>query len=523
MEGSSNMSTIVANIDIANLSKPRPMTEEVIVGKDVLELLAGAMYADPLTIFREYVQNAADSIDVARAQGLDPGEGFGLVITLDRAARTILVRDNGAGIPASDFAARLTSIGASQKRGKALRGFRGVGRLSGLGYCQEILFRGRAEGDAKVVELRWDGRRLRDLLRDSNFAGDLSHLVRSVVEIRKLPAEGYPARFFEVELRKVTRLRGDLLLNDDSVRSYLSQVAPVPFHPSFRFGPQITAYLRERGVREPIEIRMTGDEEPIYHRARDHIEFSGKVRDAVQSIEFLEFLGHDGNVEAFGWILDHAYLGAVPRRLGLGGIRLRTGNIQVGDESILSHLFVEPRFAGWAIGDIHIESKSILPNARRDEFEASVAYAYLQDDFTIFLKRISQTVRDRSLVRNRIRKAQAVLILADQWLDQARDQDLPVAVQQRVRAIVQERISEAQKQLEKIDEGSLEAAQLRQRIGTTLSRRTKLLKDEESTGGRRSAKDKAIDVAISVILEHAATPSVGLTMSKRVLRAFEAS
>lgn len=523
MEGTHNMPPIVANIDVASLSKPRPMTEEVVVGKDVLELLAGAMYADPLTIYREYVQNAADAIDIARAKGLDAGEGFGALIILDRAGRSILIRDNGASIPANEFVTRLTSIGASQKRGKALRGFRGVGRLSGLGYCQEILFRGRAEGDTKVTEIRWDGRKLRDLLRDSNFAGDLSSLVRSVVEIRKLPGDGYPTRFFEVELRKVVRLRGDLLLNEDSVRSYLSQVAPVPFHPEFHLGPQISAYLRKRGVRESISVRLASDEDPIYHRASDHITFNERSKDAIQSVEFLEFLGQDGDVEAFGWVLDHAYLGAVPRRLGLGGIRLRNGNIQVGDESILSHLYAEPRFAGWAIGDIHIESRAILPNARRDEFEASVGYTYLQDEFIIFLKRISQTIRDRSLVRNRIRKAQAELIFADQWLDQVKGKELPSAVLQRIRTIVQARIDEAEKQLDKIDANSSEAAQLRHWIGTTSSRRTKLLKEEESASGRRSAKDKAIDIAIAVILEHAATPTAGLTMSKRVISAFEGS
>lgn len=523
MGGSSNMPSVAARIDLASLSKPRQMTEQVIVGKDVLELLAGAMYADPLTIFREYVQNAADAIDIGRSQGLDPAGGFGVAITLDRATRTIRVHDNGASLAADDFVSRLTAVGASQKRGTALRGFRGVGRLCGLGYCQELFFRGRAEGDSRVTELRWDGRKLRDLLRDPDFTGDLGSLIRRAVEIRKLPAEGQPPRFFEVEMRKVARLRGDLLLNNENVRSYLSQVAPVPFDPKFSLGKKVAAHLRERGVREPIIVRLSGDEAPIYHRARDNIEFGEKRKDVVQSVEFLEFLGQDGDVEAFGWVLDHAYLGAVPRRLGLGGIRLRTGNIQVGDEHILAHLYPEPRFASWAIGDIHIESKAVLPNARRDEFEASVAYSYLQDEFTILLKRIAQTIRDRSLVRNRIRKAQAALALADQWLDQVKGKDVPHALLQRIRSIVEERIGEAQQHLGKVASESAEASQLRHRIGTTAGRRTKLLKDEGPARGRRSAQDKAIDVAIAVILEHAATPSAGLTMSRRVLNAFAPS
>ena len=36
----------------------------VIVGKDILELLSSSMYLDPITIYREYVQNSADAIDL---------------------------------------------------------------------------------------------------------------------------------------------------------------------------------------------------------------------------------------------------------------------------------------------------------------------------------------------------------------------------------------------------------------------------------------------------------------------------
>ncbi len=47
-----------------------PATSDMItIGKDVLELLSSAMYVDPLTIYREYVQNAADAIDEIRANG----------------------------------------------------------------------------------------------------------------------------------------------------------------------------------------------------------------------------------------------------------------------------------------------------------------------------------------------------------------------------------------------------------------------------------------------------------------------
>ncbi len=44
--------------------------ERIAIGKDVLELLSTSMYVDPMTVYREYVQNAADAIDDARSAKL---------------------------------------------------------------------------------------------------------------------------------------------------------------------------------------------------------------------------------------------------------------------------------------------------------------------------------------------------------------------------------------------------------------------------------------------------------------------
>ena len=43
-----------------NKHTPVPTPLEIVVGKDILELVSSSMYIDPLTIYREYIQNAAD-------------------------------------------------------------------------------------------------------------------------------------------------------------------------------------------------------------------------------------------------------------------------------------------------------------------------------------------------------------------------------------------------------------------------------------------------------------------------------
>jgi hypothetical protein len=68
--------------------KRKPIEGEIVVGKDVLELFAGAMYAEPLSTFREYMQNAADSVDDARKLGLEENPHADVSIVFDHAERT---------------------------------------------------------------------------------------------------------------------------------------------------------------------------------------------------------------------------------------------------------------------------------------------------------------------------------------------------------------------------------------------------------------------------------------------------
>ena len=62
------MSTNIVPITLRE-SPWQNLASEIVIGKDILELLSSSMYVDPMTIYREYVQNAADSIDEARGTG----------------------------------------------------------------------------------------------------------------------------------------------------------------------------------------------------------------------------------------------------------------------------------------------------------------------------------------------------------------------------------------------------------------------------------------------------------------------
>jgi hypothetical protein len=374
-----------------------PGPDEVLVGKDVLELLSTSMYVDPMTIYREYVQNAVDAIEERRTAG---GRSSGKVsIDLDSAARSIRFRDNGIGLEWDIFSERLCTLGASAKRGTSARGFRGVGRLAGLGYCQELIFRSRAEGEDRVSELRWDGRRLKSTLRESHTNGELADLVREVVSIRRVPAGSYPTHFFEVELTGVIRHRNDRLLNPEAVAEYLAQVAPVPFSPQFRFGADISAALGSRVELGELDIRVNQSVESIYRPHRNRIEIGEGEYDKYTDIEFCEIPGVDGGASGIAWVLHHGYTGAIPNAALVKGLRLRTGNMQIGDHALLEELFPEPRFNGWAVGEVHILDRRIIPNGRRDHFEQSVHFDNLLNHVGPVARDISRRCRQSSINR----------------------------------------------------------------------------------------------------------------------------
>jgi len=380
----------------------RAITEAPVLGKDVLELLSSSMYVNPLSIYREYVQNATDSIEEAVALGSLAKSSEGRIeIFIDQKLRSIRIRDNGMGIPESQFTKQLTALGASRKRGHKARGFRGVGRLAGLGYCQELVFRSRAHGERLVSELRWDCRLLKTVLRDANYSEQLGGVVSQVVRMRKTVDSTYPERFFEVELIGVVRHGTDRLMNASTVGNYLSQVAPIPFSPEFSFGKQIEEALSKYVALGNVNIYLNEASNPLYRPHRDSFVARKGHEDHYVGIDVLEMAGTDGRIAAIGWIARHGYCGAISTDSQIAGLRLRCGNIQIGETDLLNEIFQEPRFNAWSVGEIHVLDERILPNGRRDHFEQSVHFNDLIGQLGPVALDVSRLCRVSSTQRNR--------------------------------------------------------------------------------------------------------------------------
>ena len=79
------------------------------------------------------------------------------------------------------------------------------------------------------------------------------------------------------------------------------------------------------------------------------------------------------------------------------GIRLRAGNIQIGDAEALKHLFSEARGTNYFIGEVHTVDTNLIPNSRRDYFEeneACNAFEAKLKEYFAELYKIYHTVSD---------------------------------------------------------------------------------------------------------------------------------
>ena len=200
------------------------MKRELIIGKYTLESLTNGMYASPLDMYREYVQNAVDSLDEAFANGIELPDKLSIDITIDAENRVITIRDNGVGVPAETASETLLDIGNSQKSRMTSRGFRGIGRLAGLSYCDKLTFRTSVKGEEVASVIEFDAKYLKELLfPGSNDGVSVADVIEKIVTVRT-KKETTNRRYFEVRLDGAWSEAG--LIDPETVETYLIQHAP---------------------------------------------------------------------------------------------------------------------------------------------------------------------------------------------------------------------------------------------------------------------------------------------------------
>lgn len=359
------------------------MSNDIKIGKHTLESLTTGMYSDPRIIYREYIQNSTDAIDAAIKKGLLKGRHEGEInISINKNERSIVIFDNGAGIPFEKARSVLCDVGNSSKRHEENRGFRGIGRLGGLSYASELYFTTSSFGEKKKAIVKWDCSKLRVLLQPGKHDDyDMTRVIDEVVSVDILP-EKAEAHYFKVEISGVNENHTELI-SSDIIAEYLSEIAPVPFDSQrfpFYTDSQIGLKKKLLEIDKPLEeynIFLNDNPDPIYKPYKTWFTTKNK-RDDILRIDHIIEKDENGELLFWGWYAITNFYGQV-QDLGMKGLRVRKNNILIGDESILETFFSQERFNLWFIGEIYVYDKELIPNARRDNFEKNQAYVRFKD------------------------------------------------------------------------------------------------------------------------------------------------
>lgn len=389
------------------------------IGKTVLETLTSGMYDDARFIFREYIQNAVDQIDQAVQLGILPSKSDGRVeIEIDTDQRRIVISDNATGISQKDALQFLGDVANSQKDSTKQRGFRGIGRLGGLGYCDRLIFETSYKDEAVRSKIVLDAKLLKKIIEDSKNNSDAAAAISIITSVDKT-VEDADKHYFRVILEDVNV--GSKVLDINKVQQYLSMVAPVPFSSSFSYTNEIKNHLQARNLVLD-EYNIVLNDVTIFKAYKD--KFNDEKEDAsnIIGVEFVDITNDSQELLAICWYgyRNNSNVG-IPESNIERGIRIRTKNIALGDESTCKRFFDAERTNLRFIGEIHTINEGFVPNARRDYFnENSTCQQFEENAKKIFTaqnleNRLAQTA---SKLYSRLKEIKAYQIEREKFITQ---------------------------------------------------------------------------------------------------------
>ena len=381
------------------------------LGVHLLETITRGMYSEPMHCIREYVQNAYDSIRAARRGGVLAYDAGTIRIVIDRTSRRFKICDDGIGLSPEAAAVHLIDIGKSEKArsgadSKRNAGFRGIGRMAGISYCDTLRFR-TSDGNGRACKVEFDATAINRLTQRGQEPTTIVHAIESNARIEEYLAET-DAPYLEVTLEGV---RPDSpFLDQDYVANYLGGVAPVRHDPTgWSFGDKIQSFAADvdsEGSLEALSVLVCDAEGNVQVDIRRPFKNGFRTKDGNRQrdrhvrVKDVVALPDRGPVNGWwGWLAVHERRGALAD-ISFAGIRVRMHNIAVGDEHIVRNLFKTAALSRWCFGEIHITDPDLVPNAQRDDFEPSSEWSRISTQIKEETYRIEREIRKESDSRN---------------------------------------------------------------------------------------------------------------------------
>lgn len=415
---------------------PRPRTRgrgkavpSPLIGSFLLESITTGMYGERKNAIREYVQNSFDGIQAAiEEKVLRRGTGR-VTVTLSPDRKNLVIHDDGIGLPHRVAVNTLTAVGASRKERGRQAGFRGIGRLAGIAFTRILRFRTKAAGDELETIVEFDCDQLRQGMLNSGRK-PAAELIMACATYEQVKVPDSRAHYFEVSLIGLTNAPVEAT-DPLQLRTFLSQVAPVDFHPDFKaFRDEL---VEEADALDAPELQDAPDEDdeespdwsvleddattmleriPIKHISLV-IRSGAPIREEQVFKPYRSRLGvddsddvpltrisvHSGDSGAWwGWI-GHKTKPGEYQDEAVGGLRFRLNNIQIDGNDLITlvpttnELRSAFRWSNWFVGEIYIDPRAVVPNARRDNFEEDARWLDIRKELDPICKDLTAEAR----------------------------------------------------------------------------------------------------------------------------------
>jgi len=379
---------------------------KTVIGKDVIESLTLGMYEDSRFIYREYIQNAADQIDKAIREKLIKKEEGEIHIDINHQRKSISIEDNATGIQQSKVDEILKNIAQSTKERGVDKGFRGIGRLGGLGYCDTLIFETSFKGETVKSIMTWNAKYLKEIINNRISKEEASEVIDKVTSL-KTEKEDVNAHYFKVSLHNVSN---DILLDKKEIENYLSMVAPVPYENGFVLKQKIYDQLKKENICiDEYKIFINTNQLYKLYTTTIYKDTNGKKErtgDEIFDINFFREHTSTGDLLYWGWYGVSQFEGVIDD-INIGkGIRLRKGNIQIGNKHTLLKFFRDQQRGNYYFfGEVHAFSPDLIPNARRDYLlENSISHLFEKKLQALFHNELHFLYYDASKIRNANRR-----------------------------------------------------------------------------------------------------------------------
>lgn len=425
------------------------------VGKNILDNLTTGMYSDSKVIYREYIQNACDQIDLATTIGLlASGEGAVDIFT-DPNKRYISIKDNATGVKAEVFVEDVGDIANSNKQIGKNKGFRGIGRLCGLAYCKTLKFTTSYAGEAVKSIMTCDAQKMRAMLVE-NKKYTLDEIWEAIVTY-STDVEDSNKHYFEVEMFDINKENTDLL-DDTKIREYLSFVAPVPYKNTFFLRTQIYAYVKtiDYSIDEYC-VRVNGYQifKEYTTKLKEQSGASLKNYDEISKLEFKDFRDNNGNLIAWMWVGLSRFEKQIPKVNTMRGLRVRSANIQLGDDDVLTNLFKENRGNYYFVGEVFAVDKQLVPNSQRDYFNENESRVLFEDSLRkYFYDVLHKLYTEANKVKNDYKRQEEYIAVVSEYQQKEKSGFINEEERQKLQYDIEkakQSAEEARKRLDKLD------------------------------------------------------------------------